>query len=120
MDPGHRRTVKAKKHFISDGGFFENLGALSVIRRGARLVIISDASADPNHLQGEESHSRAFSDLRRLGLRLRNELGAELLLPLPGESYEGPVIIGEIRNLPVEGAANQVVKIIYIKPTYDL
>jgi hypothetical protein len=121
FDTGHKRNVKARRHFISDGGFYENLGALTVIRRGCRYVIISDSGQDEQYLEGKgHSRTRAFFDLRRLGLRLRNELGAELILPEKGEDFSGPIMMGEIRNLPVKGSGRETVKIIYIKPTYEL
>lgn len=120
VDTGHKRNYNAFRHFISDGGFYENLGALSVIRRGCRYVIISDSGHDDQYLGGEgRSRNRAFFDLRRLGLRLKNELGAELILPADGKDATGPIMIGEIRNLPVEGGGRDTVKIIYIKPTFS-
>lgn len=121
-DLGHKRTVNARKHFISDGGFYENLGALTAIRRGCRTIVISDATADPEYLGGREAGDKAlaWAELRRLTLRLRNELGAELVLPLEGQDPYGPVIYGEIRNLPCEGSGSEVVRVIYIKPTYEL
>jgi len=50
---------------LSDGGGIENLGAYELFRRKAKVIICSDADADPNY---------EFADLRNLLLRVRNEL----------------------------------------------
>jgi Patatin-like phospholipase len=40
-------TFRSRFLMVSDGGHFENLGAYELIKRGCRLVIISDAECDP-------------------------------------------------------------------------
>ena len=51
---------------LSDGGHIENLGVYELLRRGCRLIIAVDATADAAY---------AFSDLKNLVIRARNELG---------------------------------------------
>jgi hypothetical protein len=51
---------------LSDGGHIENLGIYELLRRGCRLIIAVDATADAAY---------AFSDLKNLVIRARNELG---------------------------------------------
>lgn len=41
-------TFRSKFLMISDGGHFENLAAYELIKRGCRLVIVSDAECDPD------------------------------------------------------------------------
>ncbi len=50
---------------LSDGGNIENLGAFELLRRKCKLIIVSDAGADPDYV---------FSDLQTLLIRARNEL----------------------------------------------
>jgi len=50
---------------LSDGGNIENLGAFELLRRKCKLIIVSDAGADPDY---------TFSDLKNLLIRARNEL----------------------------------------------
>ncbi len=40
-------TFRSRFLMVSDGGHFENLGAYELIKRGCRLVIVSDAECDP-------------------------------------------------------------------------
>ncbi len=50
---------------LSDGGNIENLGAFELLRRKCKLIIASDAGADPDY---------TFFDLKNLLIRARNEL----------------------------------------------
>lgn len=43
----HPDSISKKTLSLTDGGFSENLGALALIRRGIRNVVIVDAEADP-------------------------------------------------------------------------
>jgi Patatin-like phospholipase len=43
----NEEVVAGEKLYLKDGGFSENLGALALIRRGIKNVIIIDAEADP-------------------------------------------------------------------------
>jgi hypothetical protein len=60
-------TVEDRKHFfISDGGHYENLGLEALLNRRCKVIIVSDATWDPEY---------AFADLRRVSRRLRRLQG---------------------------------------------
>lgn len=65
-----------KRSFIqlSDGGHFENTAIYELIRRRCRLVLASDAGADPKF---------SFSDLQTLNQRVQDDFGAEIKI-IPG------------------------------------
>ena len=71
---------------LSDGGHIENLGVYELLRRGCRLIIAVDATADPNY---------AFNDLKNLVIRARNELGLEIDFQQDPETF--------IRPMPSQG-----------------
>jgi hypothetical protein len=52
---------------LSDGGHFENLGLYELIRRRLKLIVVSDAGADPDF---------SFSDLQITVRRVRDDFGA--------------------------------------------
>jgi hypothetical protein len=58
---------------VSDGGYLENLGVYELLRRRCRLIVASDAGADPAH---------AFSDLARVLTYARIDLGAVIDIDL--------------------------------------
>ncbi len=58
----HSRRIRVN---LSDGGNIENLAVFELLRRRCRLIIASDAGADPDY---------SFSDLQNLMVRARNEL----------------------------------------------
>lgn len=66
---------------LSDGGHYENSGALELIRRRLPIIIVSDAAADPGY---------DFGDLANLAHLSRVELGAEIR----------PLNSGEMAGLP--------------------
>jgi hypothetical protein len=57
--------------YLTDGGHFDNLGLYSLIERGCRLIVVSDATADPKP---------CFSDLGDVIRRCRIDFGAEINL----------------------------------------
>ncbi len=71
---------------LSDGGHIENLGVYELLRRGCRLIIAVDATADAAY---------AFSDLKNLVIRARNELGLAIDFLQDPETF--------IRPKPSEG-----------------
>ncbi len=73
---------------LSDGGGIENLGAFELFRREAKIIICSDAGADPKY---------QFDDLRNLLLRVRNELEIEV------EFSSGNRVENEIYPQPSSG-----------------
>jgi hypothetical protein len=61
--------------YLSDGGHFDNLGLYEMVLRRCRLVVVSDASADPNF---------EFFDLGMAIRKIRIDLGVEIEMgPLP-------------------------------------
>ena len=54
---------------LSDGGHFENLGLYELIRRRTRLIVVSDAGADPDY---------SFGDLRNAILRVGQDFRATI------------------------------------------
>ena len=54
---------------LSDGGHYENLGLYGLVKRGCRLIITSDAAADPGF---------AFGDLAGAQRKLRIDLGVDI------------------------------------------
>ena len=80
---------------LSDGGHFENLGLYELIRRKCSVIIVSDATADPNW---------TFSDLARAIERVRVDFGAEIDIDLDpvtprkrtGRSME-PYAVGKVK-----------------------
>ncbi len=58
---------------VSDGGHLENLGIYELLRRRCRLIIASDAGADPHH---------DFSDLAKLIRMARIDLAIEIDIDL--------------------------------------
>ena len=58
---------------LSDGGHFENLGLYELVRRKCKVIIVSDAGADPDWL---------FSDLSRAIQRIRVDFDADIEMDL--------------------------------------
>ena len=55
--------------YLSDGGHFENLGVYELVRRGCRLIVVSDASEDENY---------QFEDLGSAIRKCRIDFGVEI------------------------------------------
>ena len=60
---------------LSDGGHHENLGVYSLVRRGCRYIIASDAGADPVY---------AMEDLANMMRKLRVDFGIDVTMDLSG------------------------------------
>lgn len=95
---------------LSDGGHFENLGLYELARRRCRLIVVSDAGADPDF---------NFSDLARAVERLRVDFGAHVELDvadlIPDKETrlaKKPVATGLIRYADQTEAA-----LFYVKTT---
>jgi predicted acylesterase/phospholipase RssA len=67
-----RRVALTTYCYVSDGGFTDNLGIMSLLRRGCRLIVAVDASCDSNG---------AFSDLNAVIRNARIRFGIEILQP---------------------------------------
>ncbi|GLH74348.1 hypothetical protein GETHLI_28500 [Geothrix limicola] len=94
----HFPGTSRQKWYLSDGGHFENLGAYELIRRRIPLIIVVDASADPDY---------AFEDLNNLVRKARTDFGAEISFLDSGEldqlkenpAMEGWSCIGPLEHL---------------------
>lgn len=62
-------NTNAKFLYLSDGGHFENLGIYELVRRGCRLIVVTDAGCDPCY---------AFDDLANAVRKCSIDLGAEI------------------------------------------
>jgi hypothetical protein len=106
---------------ITDGGNFENLGVYELLRRGVRVIVVCDATADPKS---------AFEDLQNLLSRAEADFGVTItftppplapLMPSKADSArfplgvafaEEPFVVGEICY---PGGSSRG-KLYYIKP----
>lgn len=73
-----RTKATARLLNVSDGGFVDNLGVIELLRRRCKIMVVLDATADPDY---------AFSDLTNLVIRARNELGLNISFR-PGQEPE--------------------------------
>jgi len=94
-------TEKGKWFQLSDGGHFENLGVYELIRRRCRLIVVSDAGADPDF---------QFGDLQNTVRRVSQDFGVNIEFGQPFydrdeyvKAFEGaegsgtPVALGDER-----------------------
>jgi len=105
---GSDLSEKEKHIELSDGGHFENLALYELIRRKARLIIISDAGADPKFRFGDLANAveRVRVDF---GVKIRFDPKCDIDGLLPGSAKEG--YFSEKYQLPERGFA--MAKIIY-------
>ena len=78
---------------MSDGGHHENLGVYSLVRRGCRYIIASDAGADPVY---------AMEDLANMMRKLRVDFGIDVTMDLSGLRPD-PLTKRHIRIDPIIG-----------------
>ncbi|MHB8746703.1 MAG: patatin-like phospholipase family protein [Gammaproteobacteria bacterium] len=57
--------------YLSDGGHFDNLGVYEMVQRRCRLIVVSDAGADPH---------AGFEDLGNALRKIRTDLGVDIEL----------------------------------------
>jgi hypothetical protein len=73
---------------VSDGGHIENLGVYELLRRRCRVIIASDASADP---------AFAFDDLANAIRKARIDLGIEIVMDLTAiRERRDHVVVGRV------------------------
>lgn len=97
---------------LSDGGHFENLGIYELVRRRCKVIIASDAGADPGY---------AFEDLGNAVRKCRTDFGVDIeidpraIIPGPGGLSMHHCAVGIIRypETPEEPASQG--QILYIK-----
>jgi hypothetical protein len=97
-----RSGIQSYRVNVSDGGHIENLGVFELLRRGCKLIIALDASADPKF---------EFGDLENLIRAAREQIGVELdfgdlspeehIRPKPSVGYsKSHYVIAKVRTLP--------------------
>ena len=98
---------------VSDGGHFENLGVYELVRRRCRVIIVSDAGADPDF---------KFEDLGGMIRKCRTDFGIDIeidtshLRPSPQGRSKWHCAVGTIRYDHVDPTA-PVGTLVYIKPS---
>jgi hypothetical protein len=102
---------------LSDGGHIENLGAIELLRRRCKLIIMCDAEADPDH------------NLNGLGILIRLarlELGYEINIDASNLRFIEPKAVDSSRNCTkhwaighVRYSEDQIGYIIYLKSSFD-
>ncbi len=127
VDNFSRETVGGDYLYLKDGGFSENLGALALIRRGIKNVVIIDAEADPHYKF--DAYLKLQKMLQREGINFRVP-DIELFLKKPEDRLEvrgvkpekgyrkgvfSPpgVSVGLASRAPVDGEINSL--IYYVK-----
>ena len=124
----HARTSQTRRFYITDGGHLENLGLYALIRRGCRLIVVSDSSRDNYNNRWaaltDNEKGKAFDDLRQFEMLLYSDFGAKLEIDwkkITGE--KGFAFVGTIPLLPIwpKNAASPMnnVKIIYLKAAFS-
>jgi hypothetical protein len=63
-----RPTSQERFVFVADGGYYENLGVEALLDRRCRVILVSDAGADPKFVF--EDFARLFRRCRMKGIRL--------------------------------------------------
>ncbi len=121
------KSIKSKRNSayvqLSDGGHFENLAAYELIRRRCKLIVLSDAAADPDF---------GFSDLQVLMRLIKQDFNAcitfegdnhiEKMVPSIDKLYpdklkvaEKGFVVGKIQYSDME--EDEEAYLIYIKST---
>jgi hypothetical protein len=99
--------------YLSDGGHFDNLGLVEMVRRRCRFIVVVDAAADPDY---------AFGDLANAVRRIRIDLGVRVELDAMDidRTHVGSgnphCLVGKIHYGQVDGDL-AVGTLVYLKPT---
>ena len=101
--------------YLSDGGHFENMGVFEMVLRRCRLIVATDAGADPDY---------RFGDLGNALRKIRIDLGIEIdfeTMPIHKREREGDTsgrycAIGRIRYDRIDGPGAPDGVLIVIKP----
>jgi len=101
-------SAQARWLVVTDGGHYENLGVVPLLRRGAECVISIDSSFDPEPAYTDLAHTR---DLARDLLGLAIEPG-----PLGADS---PARGAPAHRLRVSSSAGFAGRVLYLKPVAD-
>ncbi len=111
-------SSKSPYVYLSDGGHFDNLGAYELIRRRCKIIIASDAGADPAGACHELAMNVRKASID-FGVTIDIDLSRLVIDPLTGVS-KGRVAVGEIHYPPLNlGDAEEIGYLIYVKMTMD-
>ena len=103
-----RTTDSSAWVYLSDGGHFDNLGLYEMVLRRCRLILVSDASADPQF---------AYEDLASAVRKIRIDLGIpiemeQVRMPIPGRHCA----TARVLYSAADGPNAQDGVMVYIKP----
>ena len=107
-----RTTDRRPYVYLSDGGHFDNLGLVEMVRRRCRFIVVVDAGADPDY---------GFTDLANAVRRIRIDLGVRIELDAIDISAarrgngNPHCLTGTIHYDQVDGG-NAVGTLVYLKP----
>jgi len=107
-----RTTATRPYIYLSDGGHFDNLGLVEMVRRRCRFIVVVDAGADPGY---------QFDDLANAVRRIRIDLGVRIDIDgidmtLARQGAGNPhCLVGSIHYDAV-GENGAVGTLVYIKP----
>ncbi len=90
--------------YITDGGHYENLGSLALLRRGTKCIVQFDVGADPD---------AEYADLRVLRYRVESDLGMRWMTALPEKGDAKGHYRFEIAEKP--GDSEPTAVILYVK-----
>jgi hypothetical protein len=97
--------------YLSDGGHFENLALYEMLRRQCKLIVVSDASADPEY---------KFEDLSNAIQKARVDLGATITFVSPPKLHNERDKPGRhCAMLRVQYGSGKAGLILYIKPAFS-
>ncbi len=100
--------------YLSDGGHFENLGLYQMVLRRCAVIVVIDASQDPNH---------TFVDLGNALRKIRIDLGVSIDFEAPqiysraSKKFGAYCAIGKIRYQSADARTDDGT-IVYLKPAY--
>lgn len=120
-----RETHKHSFCFISDGGHYENLGATALLERKCKVIVLSDAGQDENHVFAE--FVKLYRNLRtRRGIQFFDlqtgkpiELEALMLHDPPSETeYRGKLTKRHFVSMGIRYEDGSVGLLLYVKPSF--
>ncbi|HEY6137577.1 MAG TPA: patatin-like phospholipase family protein [Thermoanaerobaculia bacterium] len=122
--PYWAKDQRGVRTYLSDGGHSENLGAFSLIRRLVKNIVIVDASGD-SHFEFSDYLQLKNAVLQSLNANLEVKAIDEVLSKPENERRrrisQDPVMTGEVRYFPYPGESDErrILKIVYVKLSYD-
>ena len=114
--PNYSSKLKTTKIPLSDGGHSENLGAIALIRRGVKNIVVVDAGYNKDYsFDGYKILKQQIKD--ELALNLDVE-GIDAFIQKKDSTLTHSVFKGHIKNIPImtdTGCELRTINIYYIK-----